>query len=216
MTDITHAGGRGPSTLRAFGEAVAVERTGWSRRHVMAAVCGGALVAAAAAAQRGLLRGGPGAAPRLVPTRGLGTWTSFGTVAVVGAERGPRAPGEAAAHGPAHEPGQSPWDEVVHVRLEVHNGLDRPVLVSPGQFRLRVGHAGPTVAPLAVGHAAGALAAGATVRTWVSYLAPASPVDTSLEYADTGLPRILRFPLAMPEHAHGQGHEHGGPSEAIA
>ena len=69
--------------------------------------------------------------------------------------------------------------------IEVHNGLDRPILLSPGQFRLQVGLDGPSVAPYDFELAVREVAAHATVSGWISYLAPpGGAAALSLSYDD--------------------------------
>jgi hypothetical protein len=177
-----------------------------SRRHLLAALAGTALAAGAAGAVVAGAPDGP-AGGRATPSRGRGAATSFGSVAVVGALRAPRPDDGGHLHGDGQAPSgallDSTWSDTVRADVEVHNGLDRAVLMSPGQFRLRVGRDGPTVSPYAVGSVAGPVAPGATVTTWVTYLAPAGATALSLEYTDTGRPGVLRLalPLAGPAGA---------------
>lgn len=133
-------------------------------------------------------------------TRGAGTWTSFGSVALLSARR-QTGGGSRATHQASAAPGSSEhaWPDVLRVVLEVHNGLGRYLLFSPGQFRLQVGPAGTTVAPLVSDGRPRAIAPGATVTTWVSYLAPAGERATMLEFADAGLGAPL-LRLELPAH----------------
>lgn len=136
-------------------------------------------------------------------SRGRGTWTSFGSVAVLGAARGPRH--DAAAHAAHHENRSDPrsplvnrtWTDSIRAEIEVHNGAARPVMLSPGQFRLQVGADGTTVSPYDVGRPPAAIPPGQTVTTWIEYLAPAEESEFSLVYDDTGLPRPLPFRLTL-------------------
>jgi len=80
-----------------------------------------------------------------VTTRGRGRWTRYGTVAVLGASRQDLvASGGAVHHHIAAgqvSGGNHTRFETVSVDVEVHNGSDQAVMVSPGQFRLRAGSA---------------------------------------------------------------------------
>lgn len=179
-------------------------------RRSVGAVLGGGVFAALAASWLG----------KLVTTstsegisRRAGAWTSFGTVAVLRAERQARlggAPSDA-GHGDhaatsvaSLEPGNHTFADVVAVEVEVHNGTGHPVLLSAGQLRLRLGDQGPTVTPRDSGRAVGAIEAGATERLWVSYLAPSDAGQLSLEFTDPrqesplqlDLPSVVRRPGA--------------------
>jgi hypothetical protein len=89
------------------------------------------------------------------------------------------------------------WSTAVAVQIEMYNGTDRDVLLSPGQFRLRLGATGTTVAPYDVGSSTAVLAPATTLDTWITYLAPAEESDLLLEYQDTGLVDPLNFRLAV-------------------
>jgi hypothetical protein len=137
-------------------------------------------------------------------SRGAGAWTSFGTVAVLRAERQSRlgAATSAAGHGDhasapvtSLEPGNHTFADVVALEVEVHNGTSGPVLLSPGQLRLRLGEQGPTVTPRDSGRAVGAVAAGATERLWVSYLAPSDAGELAAEFTDPRQADVLRLDL---------------------
>jgi hypothetical protein len=170
----------------------------WSRRRVLALVCAGGALSAAGPV--GLIATRDGAKPPPRPiVRGRGSWTSFGSVAVLAAARDVRH--DAAAHlhhdpAPAGEPlANRTWSTTVRVEIELHNGSDRPVLLSPGQFRLSLGTTGTTVAPYDAGRPVAAVPAAQTVRTWVTYLAPVEETDLTLRYDDPGLARPLAFHL---------------------
>ena len=150
----------------------------------MTVLGGGAVVSTAAV---GALATGWGNFPR-VTTRGRGRWTRFGTVAVLGATR--QHLGAAGGH---HQKAVSnlpakhqTWSEAVRIEVEVHNGSDQPILVSAGQFRLRLGAGGMTVTPYNAGWPVGPLGPSETVASWISYLAPPGGADLWIEYAEPG------------------------------
>jgi len=147
------------------------------------------------------------------PTRGRGKWTTFGSVAVLGWSRHRHA-ADASVHGHAqHQGGHGAdliggphgiWPQTVVVGVEVHNGLDRPLLFSPGQFRLRVGEGGPTVTPYDTEGPAEGLPAGSTRTTWVSFLAPQDAGDLAVEFTEAGasqaMSTVLRSSVAHDSH----------------
>jgi len=90
------------------------------------------------------------------------------------------------------------------VDVEVHNGSDNPIMVSPGQFRLRVGGTGPTVSPHRAGWSVGPLGPSETVSSWISYLAPPGAFDLWLEYAEPGATAPQAFVIS-PGVVVGQG-----------
>jgi len=136
------------------------------------------------------------------PTRGRGRWTSFVPVAVLGAARhAGGAAHQAGTHDHAAPAGTTlavhdPWRDTVEVDVEVHNGTDRPMLVSPGQFRLRVGADGPTVTLYGADRAAGELPAGSTTRMRISYLAPPPGEALAVEFTEAGAVSGARVGLA--------------------
>jgi hypothetical protein len=83
----------------------------------------------------------------------------------------------------------------VLVGVEVHNGLDRPVLFSPGQFRLRVGADGPTVTAYDAARAPGGLPARSTLTTWVRFRAPEDAEDLAVEFTDPDATDVLSLQL---------------------
>jgi len=171
-----------------------------SRRRFVTVVGGGAVASGVAV---GASVVGRGKAPH-VTSRGRGRWTGFGTVAVLAATRQDLVAVGAGAHH-QHGVGNVPashrtWSETIRVSVEVHNGTDKPILASPGQFRLRVGSAGSTVSPYDAGWSVGPLAASETVASWISYLAPPGNSDLWLEYAEPAGTGDLTFALA-PEVA---------------
>lgn len=174
-----------------------------SRRHVFLGL-GGTLTTGVAA--RAWLGGGSGSGRS--PSRGRGKWTTFGSVALLGWNRQHHDTMSAAIrHGGGHQGGHQAddglanphgvWAESVLVGLEVHNGLDRPMLFSPGQFRLRVGADGPTVTAYDTERPPGALPAGSTLTTWVSFLAPKGADDLAVEFADPDADDVLAMRLGQ-------------------
>lgn len=167
----------------------------WTRRQALLL-----LTSAAGAGALAVVRAGDHSGPSI--SRGRGVWTATGTIAVVGAHRDVRTapPGHEAADGLGHPAGTALWSDVVTADVELHNGLDRAILVSPGQLRLRL--ADSTVTPVSAGFRAGPLAAGGTLASWISYLAPSDARRMSLQYVEPGAraPMVLALPGL---HAHG-------------
>jgi hypothetical protein len=127
------------------------------------------------------------------------------TVSVLGSRRGSLRAGHASHshHAPPSTVAAEhlEWSDTVVTDVEVHNPTQRPLLVSPGQFRMRVGGDGPTVSYYDSERAVGVLAAGRTVRMWISYLVPPGSPPLSLEYAAAGATGVLSVPLASVEQA---------------
>lgn len=179
----------------------------WTRRDVVMVLAGSGLGLGAATLARvgGSLSGAPDtpAPPGAEISRRAGAWTSFGSVALLSADRQSRDAAAVGTHvGPgAADASEHAWPDVLQVGLEVHNGLDRYLLFSSGQFRLEVGAERLTVAPFASGGRPRALAPGATLTTWVSFLAPAGVRASALQFADPGLgapPLRLELPVLDP------------------
>ena len=184
-----------PPRGTAAGLSAASTSERWSRRQVFTVLLGaGAVATVAAAAAPAIMSTVRNESGGTTITRGRGAPTSFGSVAVVSASLAPRTPraaqsrhgGHAAtAAGDATVAAHSPWADAVRVDIEVHNGLDRPILLSPGQFRLQVGPDGPSVAPYDFDLAVREVAAHTTVSGWISYLAPPGGAPRlSLSYDD--------------------------------
>lgn len=172
----------------------------WSRRRVLTLICAGGALSAAGPIL--LIATSDDAEPVPGPiSRGRGIWTSFGSVAVLSATREARHDSAAHLHDGAAAAGgplaNRTWSSVIRVQVEVHNGSEHAVLLSPGQFRLRLGASSTTVSPYDFGRPTSAIAPGHTVQTWTSYLAPAEESDLRVEYEDTGLPRPLDFGLSL-------------------
>lgn len=129
------------------------------------------------------------------PTRGPGRWTTFGSIALLGWTEHTHTT-DTSVHGPGQHEGAGQqhlgggphliWPQIVVIAVEIHNGLDRALLFSPGQFRLRVGPGGPSVAPYDTEGWAEGLAAGSTRTTWVSFLAPRDAADLAVEFTEAG------------------------------
>lgn len=170
-----------------------------SRRDAMVGL-GGCALAAFAAGTYAVNRVGRSESPSLVQ----GSWTSFGSVAVRGWSRRAHADG-AAVSGHSHHDAPGPvgpldgqhdvWGQNVVVAVEVHNDLERPLLFSPGQFRLRVGRVGPSVMPYDAQGSAESVPAGGTLTTWVSFLAPQDGDDLAVEFTEAGSVRSLSMVL---------------------
>lgn len=142
--------------------------------------------------------------------------TSFGTVELLRAGRTVR-PGlesaavHAAVSGQHAEPDTSrqstnhTWGDVVVLELTVANHTVRPLLLSPGQLRLRAGTAGLGIAPFDSARKPGELQAGATEVMWISYLAPTDADFFSAEFSDPFLdrPLLLELPPLVFSNARG-------------
>lgn len=100
-------------------------------------------------------------------------------------------------HGPgkSRQPANHTWADILLVELEVRNLQDLPILLSPGQLRLKVGSDGIGVTPNAKGRQAGPIAAGATERFAISYLAPSGTSQFSAEFSDPWDQRIVALEL---------------------
>lgn len=148
-----------------------------SRRSVLGLLGAGALAPAAA----GLLSAGPPGT--VVDGDGL-------RFTVLGAHRRVLA-----GHGgPGRHTAEASWPDVVRVRLRLLNVAATALLVSPGQFRLRVGEQ-LTVMPTAWAHEPGPLGAGGRRVTWIDYRAPASTLLLGLEFTAAGRSRPVEVPL---------------------
>ena len=164
-----------------------------SRRSAFVALGGSALSGIATGAW---FRRGPAVAASAAGRGAPGT----GAVAVLAARRGTVGAAGGDGHGGHTGVGSSGhhgWSGTVVADLEVHNPSRRPLLVSPGQFRLRIGRTGPTVSFYDSERAVGVLSAGASVRMWISYLAPPEATELSLEYAAAGATAPVALPLSI-------------------
>jgi hypothetical protein len=95
------------------------------------------------------------------------------------------------------QPGNFTWGDVVVLEVALTNARREPALFSPGQLRLKLLPSGITVAPQDSDHGPGTIAAGATERVWISYLAPHDSVAMEVEYTglDEGAAQALALPL---------------------
>lgn len=177
-----------------------------TRRQVLTATGGGLAAIALAGAVDSAL---PGLLRTPLGLFDLGQSTAFGRVAVIRARRMHRT---GAATGPHH--GRAPseptddhlapehlvWSDYVRVDIEVENASARSVLLSPGQFRLRVGDAGPTVSLYDAGRPVLAMAAGTTLTTWVGFLAPPEVSAFGVEYTEAGAVTPHAFRIVPEMH----------------
>lgn len=171
----------------------------FTRRQVGVMASGGAFLLAGAAGVMAWARSNTGV---------RGRQTSFGTVEIRKAERRPRltasdpqATGVSSGHNNhgstgSLKPGNHTWADVVLVELEVQNLQKYPILLAAGQLRLKVGDEGISVTPNGTGRQSGPIAAGATERFAISYLAPSDTDKFSAEFSDPWEQRIV--PLELP------------------
>jgi hypothetical protein len=163
---------------------------GKTAARIFGALVGGPLLAVAIA----LSLTGVGARGADSPTER----TSFGVFRVEHAERVPMA---RVKFGNVHDP-IGPHKVQVEIAAVVENRLDRPVIFSPGQFRLRLDKRGVTIASVeGTATATGTLGPGERVRTRLTFIAPRHAAGMSLEFHDLGLARrptleLGRIPLA--------------------
>ena len=174
-----------------------------SRRHVFLGL-GGTLTTGVAA--RAWLGGGSGSGRS--PSRGRGKWTTFGSVALLGWNRQRHDTMSAAIrHGGGHQGGIKRT-----TAGEPARGLDRDRAGrGRGAQRPRPTDAVLTGAVPAAGGcrrsdrdgvrhraATGALPAGSTLTTWVSFLAPKGADDLAVEFADPDAADVLALRLGRP------------------
>jgi hypothetical protein len=91
---------------------------------------------------------------------------------------------------------QMSWPDVVRVSLRVSNVAGWPLLVSPGQFRLRV--AGLSVMPSAWEHGPTALVPGGSRTGWVDFRAPSDADVFELQFTPAGRLDPMATPLVVP------------------
>ncbi len=153
-----------------------------TRRGAIALLGAGALLPAALAAVRGRAGSGTTSAAPGAAVDGL-------RFDVLGSAR--RA---LAGHGgaPAHTLGES-WPDVVRIQLRVLNVAASALLLSPGQFRLRVGDL--TVMPTDWLHGPGPLPAGEARTGWIDFRAPASAGLLALDFTAAGRREPVTVPL---------------------
>jgi hypothetical protein len=109
--------------------------------------------------------------------------TSFGSVQVVASrwEAGERT--VASGHAGAAAAG---WSDRVVVLVEVRNDSRQLVRVAPGQFRLRVGAAGPSVDYLRAEPHGGLVAPGRVLHLLLTFAVSAEAEGFGLEYWEAG------------------------------
>lgn len=169
---------------------LALEGRGWRaarlpRRVALQLTVLGVLALGAAGAALAVLPQTPEATPS--PTAS----TSFGLVSVEGA----RVLRAAKAEPPPHGAGDPRGKVELEVAVAVTNRLDRPVLHSPGQFRLRVGTDGPTITALRSSIRPGTLGPGATLDLRLVFIAPRNDPRLLIEFQDPEGLRPLRIRL---------------------
>jgi hypothetical protein len=103
-------------------------------------------------------------------------------------------PGHTRHAGPVSRIEATSWPDVVRVGLRVANLATLALLVSPGQFRLRVAD-DLSVMPTAWEHGPMPLAAGATRTGWIDYRAPQSDALLALEFTPAGHAEPVVVPL---------------------
>lgn len=159
-----------------------------TRRQTLTVAGGGiaALAVASALGGRDLLPGPLG------PSH-PGQRTAFGRVSVIRAVRGPSGVGLRSHHGriptPARahlDPRHLVWSDQVRVDVQVDNSSRRPVLLSPGQFRLRVGETGPSVSLCDAGVPMVTVPPRTSLTSWVSFLVPPDEAVFGVEYTEAG------------------------------
>jgi hypothetical protein len=160
-----------------------------SRRSTMLAACGSVVSTAYAGAW--LVREW---VHDTVPGRGRKQRTRFGTVAVLAARREPARHTQQAGHS---EAAHAIWSHRVIALVELRNDSSRPVLVSPGQFRLRLGASGPTVSYYGSEPSGGQLEQGRTMQMRISFLTPGEAGAVALEYTEAGAKGALTTPLDL-------------------
>jgi hypothetical protein len=139
----------------------------------------------------GLRHDGAGRVTSLAPQPGWKAAASFGPLTVERVERG-----AGGAHASAHEaePGAVRSD-VVRVEVRLGNRLDRPVVFSPGQFRLRVRGARGTISAVDPRRTPGSIGTGDTLAQPLAFMVPAPLTDLTLEFADLDTPRPVSIHL---------------------
>ena len=163
----------------------------WPAAAMLAAIS--ALALAGAVISFAVLAGGPrhGAVTSLAPAPSWHASASFGPLTVQSVERGADR-GHAGAH--AFEPGTSGSD-VLRVDVRLDNRLDRAVVFSPGQFRLRARGARGTISAINPLRTPGSIGPGKSLTQPLAFLVSSRLTDLSLEFADLGEPRPLSIRL---------------------
>lgn len=145
-----------------------------------------------------------------------GVRTSFGTVQITSAERqsrlqakadgsgrvGPTTGSSHASHGGSssrelQQPANNTWGSHLLIELTAHNDTPAPILLPPGQLRLKVGTDGPTITNRGSSGVPAQLGAGETARMSISFLVPSDAFHFSAEFIDPwdhSAPLDLRLP----------------------
>ena len=127
--------------------------------------------------------------------------TSFGAVALMGSSRvalgpppesrhhhaGPAGHGHVSSDTPVPSAVHGAWTDAVAVDVAVSNVVARPMLLAPGQFRMRVDDDGSTVSLYSADRDTGPVGRGWT-RMRITFLAPPPDRSVSLEFLDPGSP----------------------------
>lgn len=130
--------------------------------------------------------------------------TAAGTAGIqrVSSRQGAGAPAHGHNSGPLldsdqPQPRNFTWGDLVVLEVALRNDRPEPVLFSPGQLRLKLLPSGITVAPQDSDRGSGSIAARATERVWISYLAPHDSVVMQIEYSgpEDDRPQSLSLPL---------------------
>jgi hypothetical protein len=136
--------------------------------------------------------------------------TSFGTVQITSAERQSRLQAKSGGSDPAHathaeasnprglqQPANNTWGSHLLVELTVHNDTAAPILLPPGQLRLKVGTDGPTITNRGSSGVPATLGTNETARMLISFLIPSDAFHFSAEFIDPwdhSVPLNLRLP----------------------
>lgn len=142
-----------------------------------------------------------------------GVRTSFGTVQITSAERQsrlqtrPGGSGSADPTGSSHtthggssnrslqQPANHTWGSHLLVELTAFNDTPAPILLPPGQLRMKVGVDGPTITNRGSSGVPASLGAGETARMLISFLIPSDAFQFSAEFID---PWDHSTPLDLP------------------
>lgn len=165
--------------------------SGISRRSALVVACGSLASAASVGA---LLVSGW--VHHTVPAGGRRIRTSFGSVQVVASRWEAGEQPVASGHSGAATAG---WSDRVVVLVEVHNDSRQLVRVAPGQFRLRVGTAGPSVDYLRAEPHGGLVAPGRVLDLLLTFAVSPDSTTFGLEYWEPGADASLVAAAARVE-----------------
>lgn len=211
-----------PGTDKATGAGIR-----WTRRGVLALLGCAGVISGVGGTWLARLGGDGGRTQPLSPAGNA----SFGNVAVVSWTSGPRpAAANPVDHGghssaPAGTPMDSPgkdssdglWTDQITLMAVLTNSSAGAVLVSGGQFRLRIGADGPTVTPYEVSSAFTTVPPGSTETLVISYLAPPDIDPPTLLFDDFARPadpavELHLAPAPHPSPAASVTNHHGQPA----